>query len=414
MQKTKSIAEIRRSIASVPWDRLAHAYHGAWDAPAQLEIFLDLASSKEALDEAVDWMWGSILHQGSIYSASSPVLWILIDLITTRPNCAPAASIMRAVQTITDGLEYMGDGSADEQRRPVLTSQPGEPLYEVWCEKALPRSSDIEAEEDYFAATYVRPSLLRDLVRHAIPAISLHLKTSEHPTRTAAVAAGLGALQVVPDDAQSLVGLIDAIGNPAYDPGAWVSVAMVFGRLGRDMSGLLAHPDRRVRFAAAMSSSTPGDQRSAMELASAVAEPEWLEAEFPNGVAHLDMHLRFHALRALLERTQPENADPCLIDAICALLRKRAHKYTVDYEWGPVLRWAFHERLIQLPHSGPVAPLPDTLTSAQAAILRSLCANADLWDPTNGNASLAYKYVQLPYDREALRRLAGTAANTTS
>lgn len=405
MQQTKSIEDVRHSIASVPWDRLAHAYHGAWDAPAKLEVFLDPASSKEALDKAVEWMWASILHQGSIYSASPPVLWILIDLIAARPNGAASAAILRAVQTITDGLAYFGDSNDDEQRHPVLKSKPGEPLYEVWCDKALPNSNDVEDNEDYFVAIHVRSSLLRDLVRHAISVIRLHLKNSESHTRTAAVAAGLGALQVVPDEAKSLFGLILAIGDPAYDPGVWVSVAMVFGRLGYDMSELLPHADRRVRFAAAMSSSTLGDQRSVKELASAVSEPEWLEAEFPSGVAHLDMHLRFHALRALLERIQPENAEPYLIDAICTLIRKRAHKYTVDHEWGPVVHWAFHERLIQLPHSGATAPLPDTLTSAQAAILRTLCAKADLWDPSNGNASLAFKYVQLPYDRKALGRL---------
>ena len=35
-------------------------------------------------------MWGSILHQGSNYSASTPVLWILIDLLAAGPE-HPAA-----------------------------------------------------------------------------------------------------------------------------------------------------------------------------------------------------------------------------------------------------------------------------------------------------------------------------------
>lgn len=408
MQKAKSIEEVRSCIASIPWDRLAHAYHGAWDAPAKLNIFLDSAASEKSVNEAIGWMWSSILHQGSIYSASPPLLWILLDLITAQPNHSDSAAILRGIQTVTEAVDYFHDDSDEKERSPLLKNKPGEPVYEVWCERSLPHSSDVEDDEAYFVASQVRASLLHELVRHAIPVIRLHLQSSAGPTRTAALAAGLGVLQVAVDYAHSLVDLIRAIGDPTYDPGAWVSVSMVFGELGHDFTPLLGHVDRRVRFAAAMSASTQGDQRSIAELASAVSEPEWLESEFPSGAAHLDMHLRFHVLRALLGRTQPENSTPYLIDAICTLIRKRAHKFTVDYEWGPVLHWAFHDRLIQLPHNGPTAPLPKVLTSAQAAILQSLCAKADLWDPKNGNANLNFKYVQLPYDRAALSRLIST------
>ena|SRR5688572_750543 len=86
MRSEQSIEEVRRSIATVPWERLAHAYHGAWDAPEHLEIFVSSTASNEALNKSIDWMWGSILHQGSIYSASTPVLWILIDLLAAWPE----------------------------------------------------------------------------------------------------------------------------------------------------------------------------------------------------------------------------------------------------------------------------------------------------------------------------------------
>lgn len=406
MRNAKSIEEIRNSIDLPPWNHLAHAYAGAWDAPAQLEVFLDPASSEKALGEAVDWMWGSILHQGNIYSASAPVICILIDLIGARPEHQAAAAILRAVQTITDGLQYFGDSEGDN-RVPLQSNKPGEPLYEVWCEQSLPSSIDnIEDDHDaYFKAAPIRSSLLRDVVRRAIPVVQFHLKHSEGSTRTSAVSAALGALQVVPDDATSLTELINIIGDPEFDPGTWISVAMVFAELGYDMSHLFEAADRRIRLAVAMSVSTASDHWSVAELASAVSEPEWLEAEFPKGAAHLDMHLRFHVLRALLERTRPETVDSDAIDAICTLIEKRAHKYTVDFEWGRILRWAFHERLIELPHKGEIASLPDTLTVAQTAILRTLCAKADLWDPTNGNASLAFNYVQLPYDRKTLTEL---------
>ncbi len=405
IQGAKSIEEIRLSIADVPWDHLAHAYHGAWDVPAQLEAFLDTDSSQETLDKAVDWMWASILHQGSIYSASTPALWILIDIISARTDHPAAAPILFAIQTITDGLLFRSDDS--QPIEPIRQNAPGEPVYQVWIQKALVMSEDdTEENEEYFEACRVTHGQLQALVRHAIPVISHCLKHSDTDTRTAAVAAGLGAVQVVPDDAKSLFGLIDIVGDSNYDTGTWISVAMVFGALGHDVSKFLGSSDRRVRLSAAMSIGTQGDPRSVTELASAISEPEWLEAEFPNGAAHLDMHLRFHVLGALLDRTDPDATDSVVVNAICTLIDKRSGSWTVDDEWGRVLHWAFQDRLTKLPRDLPPARLPDSLTSTQAAILRTLCLKDELWDPKNGNASLAYKRIQLPYDRQVLCVLA--------
>ncbi len=114
MRSEQSIEEVRRSIATVPWERLAHAYHGAWDAPEHLAIFVSSTASDEALNKSIDWMWGSILHQGSIYSASTPVLWILIDLLAAWPEHPAAESILRGVQTVVDAIPEFRDSYDDE------------------------------------------------------------------------------------------------------------------------------------------------------------------------------------------------------------------------------------------------------------------------------------------------------------
>jgi hypothetical protein len=72
-----------------------------------------------------------------------------------------------------------------------------------------------------------------------------------------------------------------------------------------------------------------------------------------------------------------------------------------------VLHWAFAERIVSLPNLGRRAPLPEAPTQTQMLILRALCEKADLWDPKNGNASLAFMRVQLPFDRRQLRHVAG-------
>jgi hypothetical protein len=336
------------------------------------------------------------------------VLWILIDLLAAWPEHPAAESILRGLQTVTDAIPHMGDGYGEERGTPAQENSDGEPVYEAWVSDRLPTEADDAVDnEQYFKAFKVTKRQLQALVRHSIPVIRASLSHSDRATRTAAAAVGLGALQVAPKDSALHVGLVSVVGDPQFDPGVWVSAAMLLGELGPNFSTLLEHSDRRMRLAAAMSPSTSHDPRSIAELARALSEPEWLEAEFPRGAAHLERHLRFDALAVLLDRVKASDAQSTVVEAICTLIHKRAGRYTADMEWGPVLHWAFPERIVNLPHVGELAPLPDAPTQTQLAILQALCDKSELWDPKNGNASLAFTRVQLPFDRTRLRLVAG-------
>jgi hypothetical protein len=337
-----------------------------------------------------------------------PVLWILIDLLAAWPEHPAAESILRGVHTVTDAIPHMEDSDDEKGGNPVQQNRDGEPVYEAWVRDPLPAASDDAVDKKgYFRAFIITKRQLLTLVRHAIPVIQASLNHPDGATRLAAVAAGLGALQALPNDGAPFLELVNVIGSSRFDPGAWVSAAMVLGESGHDFFALLEHADRRMRLAAAMSPATSHDPRSVAELAAALSEPEWLEAEFPNGAAHLDLHLRFHVLAGLLERVKASDAGKAVVEALCTLIRKRAHAYLVEMEWGRVLHWAFSERIVSLPHKGELAPLPDALTQTQSAILRALCDKAELWDRRNGNASFAFKRAQLPFDRKQLRRLTG-------
>lgn len=82
-----------------------------------------------------------------------------------------------------------------------------------------------------------------------------------------------------------------------------------------------------------------------------------------------------------------------LLPAAVALARI-ATKYTVDFDWGPLLLAAF-----------PDGALPERLSEAQRRNLSALVDNPDLWDPRLGNASLVFKRAGLPYERDACRAL---------
>jgi hypothetical protein len=192
MRDQQSIEKVRRSIATVPWERLAHAYHGASGAPENLEVFLSSTASNEKLSESIEWMWASILHQGNVYSASTPVLWILIDLLAALPEHPAAESILRGVQTVTCAIPYIGDSYDQECGAPAQQNADGEPVYEAWVCNPLPKKTDDAAgKEQYFKAFIVTKRQLQALLRHSILVIRASLNHSDRATRTAAVAAGL-------------------------------------------------------------------------------------------------------------------------------------------------------------------------------------------------------------------------------
>lgn len=155
-----------------------------------------------------------------------------------------------------------------------------------------------------------------------------------------------------------------------------------------------------------MSPAVSCDSQALEELVQAVNDVEFLEASFPDGAPTLQGHLRFSVLQALLQRVEARKVEPHVIDAICNQLAKRAEMYTVDLEWGPVVQWVFAERQVQLPiDDSEMEALPTELTYAQRSVLETLAAIDGLWDPKFGTGSLAFRRVQMPYDRRVIERL---------
>lgn len=68
-------------LAEVPWTQLGHAYGRADDVPA---LLTDLVrGDAEQVDTALEALWQSICHQGSVYSASVPAIGFLIEIAAT-------------------------------------------------------------------------------------------------------------------------------------------------------------------------------------------------------------------------------------------------------------------------------------------------------------------------------------------
>jgi hypothetical protein len=393
---------LMRAIDGVPWDHLAHAYAAARDAPEQLRSFVLAERSSDELESAVDWLWGSILHQGSVYSASPPVLWVLVDLLAAFPDHPATEDILSGLATLAEGCLLMREEPDASTDVPVRCNAPGDPVWEVWVNAPLPHAQD-GVPEEYFLACRVRASCIAQAVAHAVPVVASCLDHPSDHVRGAAGAAWWSVVQVVPN-APNAKGLLEGmIGNARFEPGVWLSAIIGLDLIGQSVAPLLQDDDRRIRLGAAMAKGTRDMKSSTDELTRALRDLEWLEHTFPQGLAHGDMHLRFHVLSALLERCSPETAGATVIDALGHLITQRASAFTADFEWGPILLWVFPERRAKLPiRDEEMLPLPQRLAAAQRVVLDALTKKSDIWDRRWGNASLALRRVQLPHDRASI------------
>jgi hypothetical protein len=377
----------------------------------QLHRFVEARRQNDSLAAAVDWMWLSILHQGSIYSASPPVMWILADLLAADPNHPAAAAILGGLATLAEGCGFMANYDDAVTIAPVRCNPPGAPAWEVFAQSPLPHDGVADPSEDYFAACRVRLSSIQDTVAHAVPIVAHCIDHPDANISRNAAAAWWQITSVMPDAPDARDRLRGMIGNARHEPGVWLSAIIGLDLLGENVVPLIRHADRRIRLGAAMAKGTMGQRESLDELVSALGDLEWLERTFPKGLAHKDMRLRFHIRSALLERCSPTMADPTIIGILKNLIVQHGSPLTANVEWGPILRWAFPERLAKLPiRDEDMLPLPKRLDAAQRTLLEALTKNDDIWNPRMGNANLAFRYVQLPHDRSAILRCLAAAS----
>jgi hypothetical protein len=393
---------LMHAIDGVPWDHLAHAYAAARDAPVHLRCFVSAERPSDELECAVDWLWGSILHQGSLYSASPPVIWVLVDLLAASPDHPAAEAILGGLATLAEGCLFMREEPDASTDVPIRCNGPGDPVWEVWVNAPLPDVQE-EIPKEYFSACRVRASCIAQTVAHAAPVVAHCLDHPREHVRRAAGAAWWSLVQIVPNAPNAKDRLEGIIGNALFEPGVWLSAIIGLDLLGQNVAPLLLDADRRIRLGAAMAKGTRGVKSSNDELARALRDLEWLEHTFPQGLAHRDMHLRFHVLSELLERCSPTTAGATVIDAMDHLITQRASAFTADFEWGPILLWVFPERRAKLPlRDQDMLPLPQRLDAAQRVVLDALTKKSDIWNRGSGNAYLALLRVQLPQDRASI------------
>ncbi|MGW4892260.1 HEAT repeat domain-containing protein [Kitasatospora sp. NPDC004240] len=355
------------------WAALAHAYGPADTTADDLRGLLE--EDPEVQAASLGRLEMSVLHQGSLYSATAPAALFIAGVLPHPRTLALHESFF----------------PWDDRRRPLraaLLEWLGEFAESAaWDDEALAEPQDaeeIEELEAVRACRAVRPQIF--------DAVAPFLDDPDDAVREAALGAVTHLLAAddlagrVPVAADRLEGVARGQGPRRERAGALLTLAL----WGRDTGALLTDEDPAVRTCAALGTADP----SAVDVLLAVlADPAAVDGWFDEPLPQVDGRFRFTVLRGLLERA--ESFEQVLPAALA--LVPLCSQYTVDRDWGPLLASAFRE-----PRSAGAR-----LTRAQSALLAALVEQESCWG-SMANRDAWLRTAGLPVERGQLRALVQT------
>ena len=198
-------------LDAVPWSTLTHAYGPATDVPETLRRLA--AGESEALDE----LFGTIWHQGTVYPATAPTVPFLLELLASKKVNLPG--LLTLLTSIAGGASYL-----------------------AVHQSLMPRSRRPKPEEVEAELVWVRAA--RDAVKHGTPHVLALLSDADEEVRAAAVntLASCGAARA---EASALREAVARESSP-------VVRASIVVALGADDAAWLSDPDPAVRVVSAV------------------------------------------------------------------------------------------------------------------------------------------------------------------
>jgi len=376
------------AVKDVRWDWLQHAYGTAEGTP---EILRGLTGEEATLRaKAIDYLDWSVLHQGNIYSVTPPVVRLVAGLlnepILRAPLKEPAKTLRAKVATLF-GIE----GATGLDAVLSFLGSVGESLG--WALKWI--GDEELADESHEWLNQVAD--FRDMAPEVIEAILPFVQDENPRIAREAMNATSKWTAIQSETPGPAAEVLRARLEIATDRIQKSSLVLALGEMGQDVSDWLEDEDEAVRSCAALFVRTPQADEI---LIGALTHPERVDTWFPRNAtpAYFPMNVRLSLLDEVIKRGVTIEE---LLPAAVALIKQTSGGLLAEYEWGPILQLGFPDAEY-VSGSGVRPPLPEHLTPAQHAVLEALLANKTLWDPVDGNASLARTQVGVPDTREEL------------
>ncbi|MDB6153950.1 MAG: hypothetical protein JWL90_2403 [Chthoniobacteraceae bacterium] len=375
------------ALEMTEWSRLQHAYGRATDTPKHLRALLE--KDAEARKEAIFHLWSAVIHQGTPWTATAPAAAVVAGLLSDehidRGDRANLLSFLVSVAEVAAQPD-----PADElalQAVVDIESLPGEDNEE----EAI-YQSDEEMDACYARAILgciqVAPLLLTTMLRE--------LDDSNAAVRMRAAMSAVVLMKVnsLGNRTEEIKSRLLSMAQATHNSDERGALLLSLGELGFSPIDYLADPSGAVRMCAALA---PGlaENPAAIDVLIEILQQHAgsIEEWFMENPPQFAMHPRFAVVRRLLEQVRDFER---LAGAAVAVLEVTA-KYSVDFDWGPLLAAAFPEG------NGKLS------THARCRFLSTLVEKEEFWDPNFGNALKWFQMAGLPYNRHecALRVSSG-------
>ncbi len=374
----------------VAWHRLSHAYGDASDTPGHLRGLTahDVATRTAALAH----LWGEVLHQGSLYTATAPVAERLARMLTD-PRLARPARGSGAGSTRAEVLSYLGHVAAQAAyhlAKPDTVAYVRRDDAEV---DAFEVAWEPESDPEYVVVRRVGSGCAR---RAAVilPLLVPWLDAADPGERDAAryaMACWIGLDRgAAPVPGPVLERLTAVATDTTAEQEARIECVLALAAAGADTSDLLDDASVVIRTCAALSPAVVTDRRTLEVITTALRSPlecdQWLRESPPVPFATATLSARL--VEAALRCTDDfERLLPAALGVAAA-----ARPWSIDETWGPLLAAA-----VTAP---PSAARP--LGPAQRAYVSALAANDALWDRRREDRDELLHGLGLPVDRGGL------------
>ncbi len=374
------------ALEKTDWSKLLHAYDRAVDTPDHLRALLQ--DDAEAHKKAMFHLWGSILHQGTPWTATGPAVLVIAGFLLD--DC-----INRDAPLRFELLEFLaGIAGVDEQ-----AGYPIEELEEMARFDIAPflESGDDDAlYEDEDASTSLFAHSILGCFDTAPVLMKVMSRELEHPAphiRAVAAkgAAALAKLSFLKFDVKEIHERLLIMAQKADETYERCSYILALGDTGFSPIEFLDDPSPAVRMCASLAPALATNPAAIKELLTYLEKHvDSIDTWFEEGPQLFPMKPRFEVVARLVEQVK----EFARLEEAAVAVARFTSKYSVDGDWGPLLKAAFPGG------NGKIE------TDSQRRFLAALVENKKLWDPRFGNAQRWFKEAGLPYDRKACAKMA--------
>jgi hypothetical protein len=386
------------------WSDLYHAYGVAVDTPRHLAALVGMDRRERAA--ALDHLFGAVIHHGTPWSATAPAALEVARLLAgssldrterarrgaeaepdERPTRAALLDFLALVGEAADydvpeqdllAAAYPADRTDDVDRAAKAIAAGSD---EPWGDEVVVSALEARAVLD---CRRIAPDLFGPVAAqldHADPRVRMSAANALRPL--------LRYPELAPSTRPVRARLLEIADRAGTDERA--ACMITIGQLGGQPREFLADPHPAVRACAALAPALADDPAAIREILSALQDPVAVDHWFQLRLPQFSGSLRHALVDAAVARVD----DFTVLLPAARAVAKVASKYTVNRDWGPLLRAAFPRAFDD----------KGQLTEPQREYLEALVANDELWDRRYSTAAYWFDRAGLPYDREDCARL---------